>query len=171
LGIGNWWSSDVLSLSKGSPEWLLRWAYRDQIGVIMSVERNKILARRFYEEILNGRKMDVANEILSPEYVDHSAAASGLENFKQYFAMITNVFPDIKVTIEDLFADGDKAAIHLTIHGTQLGSFRGFPPTGRQATWSGMDIIRFSNGRIIERWSERDFLNMLLQLGHVQYPQ
>ena len=133
-------------------------------------EQNKILARRFYEEILNGRKMDVADEILSSQYVDHSAAAPGLENFKGYFAMITSVFPDIKVTIEDLFAENDKVSVRLIIHGTQLGSFRGFPPTGRQATWSGMDIIHFSNGRITERWSERDFLHMLLQLGHVQYP-
>ena len=134
-------------------------------------EQNKILATRFYEEILNGRRMDVADEILSPEYVDHSAAAPGLENFKKYLTMITSVFPDIKVTIEDLFADEDKVAVRLTIRGAQMGLFRGFPPVGRQATWTGMDIIHFSNGRITERWSERDFLNMLLQLGHVQYPQ
>lgn len=143
---------------------------RDQIGVVMS-EENKILARRFYDEILNGRKMDVADEILSPDYIDHSATAPGLENFKTYFAMITKVFPDIKVTVEDLFTDGDKVAVRLTIYGTQLGSFRGFPPIGRQATWAGMDILHISNSLITERWSERDFLNMLLQLGHVQYPQ
>ena len=134
-------------------------------------EQNKFLATRFYEEILNGRRMDVADEIMSPEYVDHSAAAPGLENFKIYLTMITSVFPDIKVTIEDLFADEDKVAVRLTIRGAQMGSFSGFPPAGRQATWTGMDIIHFSNGRITERWSERDFLNMLLQLGHVQYPQ
>ena len=134
-------------------------------------EQSKILARRFYDEILNGRKMDVADEILSPEYVDHSATAPGLENFKIYFAMITNVFPDIKVTIEDLFADEDKVAVRLIIHGTQLGSFRGFPPSSTQAIWTGIDILHISNGLITERWSERDFLNMLLQLGHVQYPQ
>ena len=134
-------------------------------------EQNKTLARRFYDEILNSRRMDVADEILSPEYLDHNAAAPGLENFKTYLAMITSVFPDIKVTIEDLLADYDKVAVRLTVHGTQLGSFRGFPPTGKQANWSGMDIIHISHGRISERWSERDFLSMLLQLGHVQYPQ
>ena len=134
-------------------------------------EQNKTLARRFYDEILNSRKMDVADEILSPEYLDHSAAAPGLENFKSYLAMITSVFPDIKVTIEDLLADENKVAVRLTIHGTQLGPFRGFPPAGRQATWTGMDILHIFNGKIAERWSERDFLNMLLQLGHVQYPQ
>ena len=134
-------------------------------------EQNKILVRRFYDEILNARKMDVADEILSPEYLDHSAAAPGLENFKTYLAMITSVFPDIKVTVKDMLAGKDKVAVRLTIHGTQLGSFRGFPPTAKQATWTGMDIIHISHGRIIERWSERDFLDMLLQLGHAQYPQ
>jgi predicted ester cyclase len=137
----------------------------------MSTGKNKILAQRFYEEILNGRNMDSADEILSPLYSDHSAAAPGLENFKTYLAMITSVFPDIKAAVEDLLADKDKVAVRLIIHGTQLGSFRGFPPTGKQATWTGMDIIHTSAGRIIERWSERDFLEMLLQLGHVQYPQ
>ena len=134
-------------------------------------EQNKILVQRFYDEILNGRNLAAADEILSPEYIDHSATAPGLGNFKTYLAMITNVFPDIKVTVEDLFTDGNKAAARLTIHGTQLGSFRGFPPTGMQATWVGIDILHTSNGIITERWSERDFLNMLVQLGHIQYPQ
>ena len=136
----------------------------------MSVEQNKRLARRFYDEVLNGRKMDVADEILSLQYVDHSASAPGLENFRTYLAMITRVFPDINVTVEDMFADEHKVAVRLTIRGTQADSFRGFPATGGQATWSGMDIIHISNGKIVERWSERDFLHMLVQLGHVQYP-
>lgn len=137
----------------------------------MSVEENKILAMRFYDDILNRRKMDVADEILSLQYIDHSATAPGLENFKTYLGMITRVFPDINVTVEDMFADDHKVAARLSIRGTQSGSFRGFPATGGQATWSGMDIIHISNGKIVERWSERDFLHMLVQLGHVQYPQ
>ena len=137
----------------------------------MFSEQNKILARRFYDEILNSRKMDVADEILSTQYVDHSASAPGLENFKQYLAMITSVFPDIQVTVEDLVADENKVAVRLTVSGTQHGSFRGFPGTGRPASWTGMDLISVSSGKITERWSERDFLSMLLQLGHVQYPQ
>jgi steroid delta-isomerase-like uncharacterized protein len=136
----------------------------------MSIEQNVMLAKRFYSDVLNGRKMDVADEILSSQYVDHSALAPGLENFKTYLMMITSVFPDINVTIEDMFADDHKVAVRLTILGTQADSFRGFPPTGGQATWSGMDIIHISNGKIVERWSERDFLHMLVQLGHVQYP-
>ena len=136
----------------------------------MLVEENKVLVMRFYEEILNGRKMDVAGEILSSQYIDHSAAAPGLENFKTYLGVITSVFPNINVTIEDMFADDHKVAVRLTIRGTQYGSFRGFPPGGGHATWSGMDIIHISEGKIVERWSERDFLHMLVQLGHVQYP-
>lgn len=136
----------------------------------MSVDQNKMLAKRFYDEVLNGRKMDVADEILDLHYVDHSAAAPGLENFKTYLAMITKVFPDINVTVEDMFADEHKVAVRLTIRGTQSDSFRGFPARGGQATWSGMDVIHISNSKIVERWSERDFLDMLVQLGHVQYP-
>ena len=137
----------------------------------MSVDDNRTLATRFYREILNGRNMDTADEILSEGYIDHSAAAPGLENFKTYLVMITSVFPDINVTIEAMFADDHNVAARLTIRGTQSGSFRGFPAKGGQATWSGMDIIRVSDGKIVERWSERDFLHMLVQLGHIEYPQ
>ena len=137
----------------------------------MSVDDNKTLAKRFYEEILNGRMKDVTDEILAPQYIDHSAPAPGLENFKRYLAMITSVFPDINVTVEDMFADDHNVAVRLMISGTQSGSFRGFPAKGGQATWSGMDIIRVSDGKIVERWSERDFLHMLMQLGHIEYPQ
>ena len=126
---------------------------------------------RFYEEILNNRRLDVADEIVSPGYVDHGASAPGLENFKIYLGMITTVFPDIKVTVEDMVVTDDKVAVRLSIRGRQLDSFRGFPATGKEAAWSGMDIIHISNGMIRERWSERDFLDMLRQLGHVQYPQ
>src|SRR5829696_3568787 len=136
----------------------------------MSVEENKILVTRFYEEIMNGRRLDVADEILSKNYVDHSASAPGLEQFKIYLAMITRVFPDIKVKIEDMLIAEHKAAVRLAIRGTQQDSFRGFPATHREAAWSGMDILHIASGTIIERWSERDFLDMLRQVGHIQYP-
>jgi steroid delta-isomerase-like uncharacterized protein len=136
----------------------------------MSIEESKILATRFYEEILNGRKMDIADEILSEGYIDHSASAPGLENFKTYLGMITTVFPDINVKVEDMVITDDKVAVRLAIRGTQQASFRGFPATGKEAAWSGMDIIHISNGMIVERWSERDFLDMLRQLDYIHYP-
>ncbi len=138
-----------------------------------SAEQNKALARRFYEEILNQGKLTVADEIMAENYVDHGAPPnlpSGREGFKEFFAMVGKIFPDVQVAVEDMIAEGDEVVTRLTIRGTQKGAFRGFPGTGKRATWTGIDIIRISGGKLAERWSERDFLGMLQQVGLVSPP-
>ncbi len=126
--------------------------------------------RRFYEEVLNKGDLVVAEEILAPDYFDHGSppdSPRGIEGFRQLFAMVSGVFPDVKVSIEDMVVGEGKVAIRLTIAGTQKGPFRGFPATGRHVRWTGIDIMRLSEGKISERWGERDFFGMLVQLGHV----
>jgi len=128
----------------------------------MSAEQNKMIVRRFYEEVLNGANMQAADEVLAPDYLDHGAPTPGLEGFKQLFAIIGGIYPDIQVAIEDMIAEDDKVAVRLSVRGTQKGSFRGFPATNKQAAWTGMDFIRLSNGKMVERWGERDFLGYAL---------
>lgn len=133
-------------------------------------ESESLTVRRFYEEVLNQGNLAVAEEILAPDYLDHGAppnAPRGVEGFKQFFAMVSGVFPDVQVSIEDIVVGEGKAAIRLTINGTQKGSFRGFPATGKHVSWTGIDIVHFSRGKISERWSERNFFGMLSQLGHI----
>lgn len=130
----------------------------------------EITIGRFYEEVLNKGNLAVADEILAPDYFDHGApdgAPRGVEGFKQFFAMVSSVFPDVQVSIEDVVVSDGKAAIRLAINGTQKGSFRGFPATGKRVSWTGIDIMHFSGDKISERWSERNFFGMLLQLGHI----
>lgn len=131
-------------------------------------EQNKEIVRRFYEELVNQRKPELAEELISRDFDDHAARGSGLENFKTLYAIMLRIFPDIQARIEDLIGEGDKVAARVEFSATQAGTFRGFPPVNRRVTFSGMDVFRFKDGKIVERWVQRDFLGMLEKLGHIR---
>lgn len=131
-------------------------------------ERNKATIRRFYDELVNQRKIELADEMILEDFDDHAARGTGLENFKTLYAIMVRIFPDIQARIEDLIAEDDKVVARVEFTATQVGSFRGFSPANRCVTFSGVDIFRFKNNRIAERWAQRDFLGMLEKLGHVK---
>ena len=130
---------------------------------------HKLLARRFYEEALDTGRLEILDELLSPSFVDHGASseqAPGVEGFKGFLEMIAVAFPDLHIQIEDLLAEADKVAVRLTICGTHEGVLMGgIPPTGKRATWTGIDVLQFDAGRIVARWSERNLLGLMQQLG------
>ncbi|MCC6299217.1 MAG: ester cyclase [Anaerolineales bacterium] len=131
-------------------------------------EQNKALIRRFYAELVNERKLELADEMILDDVDDHAARGVGLANFKTLYAAMLRIFPDIEAKVEDLIAEGDQVAARVEFTATQAGSFRGFPPVNRKVTFSGVDIFRFKDGKIAERWAQRDFLGMLERLGHVE---
>ncbi len=133
----------------------------------MSVEEHKVLVRRFFDEIVNGGNLAVVDEIFAPTF------PAGLEGVKATASMWRTAFPDLQLTIEDLIADGDHVVARLTIRGTHRGALTSrmlgtIAPTGRQATWTGIDIFRIAGGRIVERWNERDLVGLLQQLGVIR---
>ena len=137
-------------------------------------EEEIVNVRRFYEEVLSKGDLAVANEILSTDFLDHGGppdAPRGIEGVKQLLAMLANVFPDGHITIDDMVAGDGKAAVRLTARGTHSGPLMGFPATGKQVSWTGIDILHISHGKISERWGERDFFGMLMQLGLISPPE
>jgi len=135
----------------------------------MSVEASKALVRRFYEDVVNKGDMRLAEEVLAADYVEHPSfpgTPSGLAGFRQFVAMVATAFPDLHVTVEDVIAEGDKVAARVTVSGTHRGVLLGtIQPTGTHATWTGIDLIRIADGKIVERWSQRDLLGLMQQLG------
>ena len=133
----------------------------------MSAE-NEAVVRRAFDEIAQGN-LDVADEIIAPEYVRHDLAggpdAHGPDGVKRLIAGLRTAFPDIKTTIEDIFADGEKVVVRFSVRGTHSGPFMGIAPTGREAIWCGVNIYRVSGGRIRETWQLADGLGILRQLG------
>ena len=137
------------------------------IGSPSSPEHNKRVVRRLYEEFTNQRKLDLAAELCSPDFIDHGAPAerSGVEGLKESVRLFMAAFPDFQYTIEDLVAEGDRVHVRGIISGTQLGPYSGIPTTGKHAQWSAMDDFRFEKGKIVERWTERNRISLLRQLG------
>lgn len=133
-----------------------------------NMETNKALARRFYEEVIDQGKIEILDSVMDPGFRDHLAPQQppGIQGFRDFLKMVATAFPDIRVKVEDILAESDRVAVRLSITGTQTGILMGtIPPTGKPARWTGIDILRFENGKIKDRWSERNLLSMLKQLG------
>lgn len=125
--------------------------------------------RRFYEEVFHQSNVTAIDEVMAPNFVNHSASQLGLtagdlEHVTQFVSMVMQVFPDLHYTVEDLVAEGDKVVARLTISGTQQGAFMGMPPTGKHATISDVEIFRITGGKAVENWVQADFLSMVQQL-------
>ncbi|MFQ5901607.1 MAG: ester cyclase [Thermodesulfobacteriota bacterium] len=140
----------------------------------MSVEENKAIMRRWYEEVLNKGNLAVVDELIATDCVDHNPLApelpAGLEGVKQGFTMFRTAFPDVRVTVEDMIAEGDKVVSRLTLRGTHKGEFMGIAPAGKQVTVASIDIVRIAGGKMVEHWDVIDELSMMQQLGVVPPP-
>ncbi|MFD8478471.1 ester cyclase [Kitasatospora sp. NPDC059673] len=133
----------------------------------MSVEENKSLVRRFYREIDAGN-LEAMDELVSEDYVDHSpppfpGLAPGREGLKQAFRLFWEATPGVH-EIEDQIAEGDKVVTRLTGRGTSVGDLPGIPATGRPITMTATVVHRIENGKLAEKWSDKDILGFLQQL-------
>jgi len=135
----------------------------------MSTEANKALVRRFFEEAINGRNLDVLDEILAPDFagdkLEHEERSSTREDMKRGLAMVLNAFPDYHQTIHDWIAEGDKVVARWTTRGTHLGEYNGIAPTGKVILEHGIDIFQVAGDRIVAHWVELDLLGILRQMG------
>jgi steroid delta-isomerase-like uncharacterized protein len=139
----------------------------------MSTEQNKANVRRFFEEVWNKGNLDVIDELVAANHVDHDAPpgiAPGSEGQKQFVTMYRNAFPDVHIHIEDQVAEGDRVVTRWSAHGTNTGSLFGMPATGKAATVTGTVINRWENDKNVESWNAFDQLGMLQQLGVIPTP-
>jgi steroid delta-isomerase-like uncharacterized protein len=130
-------------------------------------EQNKTLARRWFEDLFSRGNLDAAKEIISADFVDHLPREEerSLEELKQYILMYRAAFPDIRDTVEELVAEGDKVVVRWTSRGVHQGEFMGVAPTGRHVTFTGMRLFRIAENKIAESWVNLDQLGLLEQLG------
>jgi steroid delta-isomerase-like uncharacterized protein len=138
----------------------------------MSAETNKALVRREFEEMFNqGGDLDMAGEFYSPDYLLHeptSGEVRGLEAAREFAATYREAFPDLQTAIDDQVAEGDKVVSRFSGRGTHLGETEDFgPATGNRIEITGITIDRFSDGRIVEEWTNFDALGLLQQIGLV----
>ena len=128
----------------------------------------KALARRFYEEVVNGRNLDAVDDMVTPNFVEHEVLpgmANDASAVKQFFTMVFEAFPDLKMEVLDLIAEGDRVAARLTMSGTHKGTFMDIPATGKRMQVQVIDVIRFEGDKVAEHWGVTDQMAMMQQLG------
>ena len=140
----------------------------------MSIEENKAVVRRFFEELLSTNNFAVADELLSPSvrfYFAGSPVAMDLESYMEFLVARRAAFPDRRFVVEDMIAEGDKVSARFTMRGSYKGELRGIAPSGREVTMTGIDMIRLPEGKMVEDRVEVDQLGMMQQLGAIASPQ
>jgi len=138
----------------------------------MATEETRKLAQRYLDtlnRVLSTGNLDLLDNIATADFIEHGAGV-GLDSWKKNVAASRSAFPDSQLTANAILADGDKAAIHATLRGTNLGELYGMPPTGKAISIDFIDIVRFQNGLAAERWMIADAMGMMTQLGVMPEP-
>lgn len=134
----------------------------------MATEENKVIVRRLFGECFNKGNMAIVDELIAPNYINRSAPPGqkpGPEGVKQRATIFRVAFPDLHNTIEDMIAEGDKVVVRFSSRGTHRDTFLGLPATGKQVTWTGIDIFTIVDGKLVEAWGNSDVLERLRQLA------
>lgn len=124
----------------------------------MSIQSNKFIVRRLWEEVWNQNQLSVCNEIFDPYYARHEI---------EWVPVVRAAFPDTHITIEDMIAEDDRVVTRYTFTGTHQADFWGIQPTGKSVEIKGIWIHRLANQRIVEGrdWGLMDVYGMMKQLG------
>lgn len=128
------------------------------------------VARQLIEDDLNTGDRAAAERIVAPDFVDHTNPPHlqhGLAGHRGIVDLFHAAFPDVRWTIDDMVAEGDRVAMRLTMTGTHRGDFFGIAPTGRYVEVGGTHIVRVADGRIAEHWGHNDDLGLMRQLGAI----
>ena len=131
-------------------------------------EENKALFRRMVEEAFSKGNLDVIDELIDPNMIEHSQVPGqepGLDGFKKLVTMFRTTFPDLQSTVEDLIAEGGMVVGRMTTSGTHRGEFMGMAPTNKRFSMSEIHIVRMANGKAVEHWGISEDMAMMQQLG------
>ncbi len=126
----------------------------------------KRVVRRYYEEVLSDRRLDVLDELLASGFVGHDPTGAAIDRVAYFDAvrMLHDGFGTLVVTVDDQIAEHDRVTTRWTAIGTHTGWFAGIRPTGREVTLTGIDIHRLDGERVIEMWEQLDLATLLAQL-------
>jgi steroid delta-isomerase-like uncharacterized protein len=133
---------------------------------------NKEIIQRYFEEWANRGDKAVADEVIATNLVlrNPPAVIHSLEEYKQRMAAFHAAFPDLRFTIQEQIAEGDKIAVRWTLRATHQGEFQGRPPTGKTFTVTGVSLFRLAEGKIQEINVNMDRFGMMEQLGWLPPP-
>lgn len=147
---------------------VMRW---EKEGVLMSTEENKLIVRRYIEEVINTGNVGEIAKFISPDYVethDKTGQSRGIEGAKNHILSVRQTYPDLHLTVEQQIAEGDWVVTRITARGTHRGMWLGMKPTGKAVEITGVNIEKVINGRIVEHGGAANLLEPLLKIGAIQ---
>src|SRR5246127_1125730 len=134
-------------------------------------EQNKTIVRRLFDELWNKGNLPVADELIAPTYTHHDASTPDLgrgpESEKKRVTLYRTAFSDLRLTVEDMIAEGETVVARWSCRGAHKGDLNGIAPTGKQFNITGVSIARFANGKMSEGFVNWDALSLMQQLGVV----
>jgi steroid delta-isomerase-like uncharacterized protein len=139
-------------------------------NALSTLQLNKAVSSRFNDEVKNRHNLAAIDELLSPQFVDHSAIAgfaNTREGVRDFFALLLAAFPDFCCHVAETIAEDDKVVEFFTSEGTHRGEFMGIGATGRRVCFDGMHIFTLRDGKITGHRNVLDQLALMRQLGAV----
>jgi predicted ester cyclase len=130
---------------------------------------NKDLVKQFVQRVKNERKLDKLGDYFAADYKEHNetvaAFGPGITGYQNFLGHLFSAFPDDRVEIELITADGDLVSYRARESGTHKGEFLKIPATGKSATWTEIQFFRIKNGKVVEHWVDVDIFSWFQQLG------
>jgi steroid delta-isomerase-like uncharacterized protein len=133
-------------------------------------EQNKHVVHQFFEALDRQDTERMDQLVSSTNYSLHFSGMPPMDwnaNKKEFLAPLTKAFPDLRRNIVDMVAEGDKVAVSINVTGTYKGEFQGIPATGKQVSFTAMDILTIIDGKVAEEWATADMMGLMQQIGAI----
>jgi steroid delta-isomerase-like uncharacterized protein len=134
-------------------------------------EENKALVRRWFDEVWNKGRADAIEEMFDANGIAHGLSddpakpITGPRDYRPFYEVFRQAFPNMEIVIEDMVAEGDKVAARCSVRGKHEGDFMGRAATQSPVELTGITIVRIDNGKIVEAWNNFDFMTLYKQCG------
>ena len=137
----------------------------------MAIDENKKIVRRYIEEAVNTGNIEELDKYISQNYIetlDPSKKTLGVEGARQHIMGVRQTFPDLHLTVEKQFSEGDWVVTCITARATHKGEWLGIKPTGKEVEITGVNVDKIVNGRIVEHGGAANMFEALLGIGAIQ---
>lgn len=131
-----------------------------------SIEIRKQRIALLFEHIITKGELHLADEIFAPDFYWPQFDLRGPDGVRTWVIAFRTAFPDMIDMVQEQIAEGDMIVTRVKCEGTQLGPFRGLPPSGKRATFTAIGIDRFRGEQVVERSAHFDIVDLMRQLGH-----
>ena len=134
-------------------------------------EENKLLIRRWFEEVWNKGRAESIDELFAENGIAHGLSddpakpITGPRDFRPFHTLFREAFPNMMIVVEDVVAEGDKVAARCSVRAKHEGDFMGREATQAPVEFTGITIVRIDNGKIVEAWNNFDFMSLHKQVG------